>query len=192
MAYMTIGEAHAHFERAFGRTVAVSDALRSVRRPRPSTQQFDVFLSHCSLDLKAVLGLLEYLTQSGLDVYVDSVDDPQLDRSQVTARTADVIRQRMRHCRSLYFATSDASPTSKWMPWELGHFDGFHPARVAIVPLVASASQTFAGQEYLGLYPTLDLVATISGGRVPRIKDSRGRGWTTLGSFNAGTAAYAR
>lgn len=192
MAYMTIGEAHGHFDRAFGRTAAASDALARVRTPRPATYQFDVFLSHCSLDLKTVLGLRQYLKQTGLEVYVDSVDDPQLDRSHVTARTADVIRQRMRNSKSLYFATSDVSPTSKWMPWELGYFDGYHPARVAIVPLVRSETQTFAGQEYLGLYPTLDLVATTSGGRVPRIKDNSGRGWTTLGSFNAGSPAYAR
>ena len=45
-----------------------------------------------------------------------------------------MLRQRMDHCRFLLFATSKASPDSKWMPWELGYFDGlrrehgWHPA----------------------------------------------------------------
>lgn len=41
------------------------------------------------------------------------------------------------------------------MPWELGYFDGFRSA-VAILPIAATDQSSFAGQEYLGLYPYID------------------------------------
>ena len=59
----------------------------------------------------------------------------------------------MRSCKSLFFATSDNSSNSKWMPWELGYYDGYR-GKVAILPINASLYQkdSFEGQEYLGLY----------------------------------------
>ena len=57
--------------------------------------------------------------------------------------------------RLLYLATDNAS-SSKWMPWELGYFDGLKSGKVAILPLVDSVDSSFQGQEYLGLYPALD------------------------------------
>ncbi|MNN67530.1 hypothetical protein D3C81_1831680 [compost metagenome] len=55
----------------------------------------------------------------------------------------------------LYIATENAT-NSKWMPWELGYFDGHKPDRVAILPVMDNENQKFEGQEYLGLYPTVD------------------------------------
>ena len=49
------------------------------------------------------------------------------------------------------------------MPWELGYFDGFKPTQVWILPLVASADSEFENQEYLGLYPPVEKLGTISG-----------------------------
>jgi hypothetical protein len=80
------------------------------------------------------------------------MEDAQMDRSKVTPATADTLRQRMAHCRFLLYATSDASPNSKWMPWELGYFDGLRKGQVGIFPIVASRYDSFQGQEYLGLY----------------------------------------
>lgn len=189
MAFLTIADATAHFDRVFGRQAPVTAALTRTA-PRPLTHEFDVFLSHSSVDKRAVLGLREYLKLHGLDAYVDWLDDPQLDRSKVTIATADRLRTRMRRCKSLFFATSEASPSSKWMPWELGYFDGFRGGRVAVVPLLPTASASFAGQEYIGLYPVLDVVALAGGTRHPRIKDNRGPGSKDLRSFANGTGAF--
>ena len=49
------------------------------------------------------------------------------------------------------------------MPWELGYFDGFKPSFVWILPLVVSYDSEFKGQEYLGLYPTVDKLAALPG-----------------------------
>jgi len=122
------------------------------------TTNYDIFLSHAYEDAEVIAGVKVLIEQENLSVYVDWIEDPQADRSQVTARTADMLRQRMNHCRFLLFATTKASSYSKWMPWELGYFDGLRHDRVGILPIVQSAGNTFKGQEYLGLYPDWQLI----------------------------------
>ena len=72
------------------------------------------------------------------------------------------LRERMSQCDALFYATTENHGASKWMPWECGYFDGYdskavsdhvQPGHVAILPVVKSSSSSFAGQEYLGLYP---------------------------------------
>lgn len=96
-------------------------------------------------------------------VYVDWIDDPQLGRDSVTPETADLLRVRMRYSTSLVFATSEESPKSKWMPWELGFFDGIGPKNIAILPIVKTEGEPFSGQEYLGLYPLIEDVRSLPG-----------------------------
>ena len=94
------------------------------------------------------------IEEVGFTTYVDWIVDKQLDRSKVTKETARVLRLRMHRCNSLFFVTSDSSSDSKWMPWELGYFDGFKQ-RVAILPILQQpvSTNSYNGQEYLGLYP---------------------------------------
>lgn len=118
-------------------------------------ETYDVFLSHSVRDAEIVLGVVALLKGQGLSVYVDWIVDPELDRSQVTAATAERLRTRMQRSRSLIYLHTENSPHSKWMPWELGYVDG-HTGRVAIFPVVKNPSGTFRGQEYLGIYPYVD------------------------------------
>jgi hypothetical protein len=118
--------------------------------------KFDIFLSHRFIDYDSLLVLKDKLEEDyDLTLYVDHVQDPFLDRENVRKETAIVLRKRMRQCRCLLFATTGNSPASKWMPWELGYFDGMG-GRVAILPVIESGDashNTYRGQEYLGIYP---------------------------------------
>ena len=154
--------------------------LREASSGRPS-QYFDVFLSHSFLDAELVLRLKELLEDTGLTVYVDWIDDNDFDRRRVTPATADRLRLRMEHSRSLIFAVTESSPSSKWMPWELGYFDGHKSGHVAILPLV-DASPTFLGQEYVGLYPHVK-VSDLSGFGL--YVSSKTSGGASLSSFVA-------
>ena len=118
-----------------------------------NTKTYDVFLSHSFLDAEVILGLKLALEEKNFTVYVDWIEDKQLNRNNVNSGTANQLRNRMRKCKSLFFATSDNSSNSKWMPWELGYFDGLKN-KVAIIPIKKSSfdSNNFSGQEYLGLY----------------------------------------
>lgn len=155
MTLYTQAEVRAEGRRVASLQASAADGILK-KSAASATGEFDVFLSHSFRDAEVILGVKSLLEARGQSVYVDWVEDPQLDRSRVTASTAGALRERMRKCRSLIYATSDAAAHSKWMPWELGYFDGLRGQRIAIMPLMASSSSTFVGQEYLGLYPLVE------------------------------------
>lgn len=118
-----------------------------------TTKTYDIFLSHSIRDAELILGMKGIFEDLGYSVYVDWIDDPQLDRTKVTPATADKLRQRMNSSKSLFYVTTANSDASRWMPWECGYFDG-KKEKVAIAPIQKSSSDnSFSGQEYLGLYP---------------------------------------
>jgi hypothetical protein len=128
----------------------------SARADSAYQDHFDIFLSHTIKDAEIVLGVAMILVDTGKTVYVDWIVDPQLDRSNVTPETARKLRNRMNQSDSLFYIHSKQSTSSRWMPWELGYFDG-HNGNVAILPVVEEATDTFTGLEYLGLYPYVDV-----------------------------------
>lgn len=120
-------------------------------------EYFDIFLSHSSADKTAIRGLKKKLEKDfGFSVYVDWINDPQLDRSHVTPKTAAVLKNRMNHSKCLFYATSLNSSNSIWMPWETGYMDGIKE-KVAICPLIGDTDEEYKGVEYLGLYPYIDI-----------------------------------
>jgi len=168
MAFITKSEALAAFRESQGRqTVRKSarDVLRESADSFYDGKKYAVFLSHCHEDAEMIAGVKYMLEKAGISVYVDRIDDPQLDPSGVTPATADKLRVRMRSCASMLFATSKSSPNSKWMPWELGYFDGLRQGQIAILPLVESPTDGFKGQEYIGLYPVFERLPTTTGGQ---------------------------
>ncbi|KMZ12179.1 hypothetical protein BHUM_05252 [Candidatus Burkholderia humilis] len=165
--------------------------LQEAKRSATSASRFDVFLSHASKDAKLILGVKALLEERGFVVYVDWVDDAHADRSQVDRETADLLRQRMRQSASLIWVATDATSNSKWMPWELGYFDGFAPGQVATIPLVDNPGESFKGQEYLSLYPLIGQDHYI-GGRKDVFVEDRSRRWATLDSFAKGTTRWSR
>lgn len=116
------------------------------------TTEFDIFLSHSFDDQALILGIWLELEDMGYKVYVDWIHDRSLSRDKVTKETAQILRHRMQSSKSLFFATSNNSTASKWMPWELGYKDG-HNRKSAILPISQNDTQSYSGQEYLGIYP---------------------------------------
>jgi hypothetical protein len=125
---------------------------------RPEDYSFDIFLSHSFLDKKKVQGLYNILTALGYSVYVDWINDPQLNRNNVTQKSAELVRKRMKASKSLLLAISSNASLSKWIPWELGYIDG-NVNKCAIVPVSDDliASKKFDRAEYLLLYPYIKL-----------------------------------
>lgn len=69
-----------------------SQILNENTRIYETNRNFDVFLSHSSLDQKEVLNLIDLFNKCGYSVYVDWIFDKQLDRSNVTPKTAQTLR----------------------------------------------------------------------------------------------------
>jgi hypothetical protein len=195
MAYFTKSEARAaaartrRVQKSFGMESA--DILLDSAKTAKITDSFDVFLSHSIADAEIVLGIKQLLEDSGLKVYVDWVQDTQMDRQNVTKETAAILRQRMRQSKSLIYLSSGNSSSSKWMPWELGYFDGFKPDGVAIMPVLDSSTDAFKGQEYLGLYPIVQR-NTYKDGTPDVLVEERGVRWSTLKKFGSGQPAWGR
>ncbi len=131
---------------------------------RTTEDQFDIFLSHSIKDAEIVRGSHVILKRLGYSVYVDWIVDPELDRAEVSRATALHLKKRMRQCNALLYLSTQNSVGSKWMPWELGFFDGFSRGRVAILPVANRERDDYVGQEYLSIYPYAD-VAPIEGTR---------------------------
>ncbi len=168
---------------------ASAQVLNESRSSTKESDTFDVFLSHSISDADLVLGIKNLLEERGLKVYVDWETDSQLDRSKVNPETADLLRRRMKQSKSLMYLATESASSSKWMPWELGYFDGLRGGQVAVMPLLDNETDSFKWQEYLGLYPTVTKDTYKGSNRKDVFVEGRGK-WTTLQEFNTGKPTW--
>lgn len=113
---------------------------------------YDLFISHSFQDRELISGLRNLFEDKGYSVYVDWIDDKELNRQNVNAKTAELLKRRIRCCKGLAYIATDNIANSKWCPWELGIADGMKK-KTCILPIMNS--NTFTGREYLELYPYL-------------------------------------
>ena len=159
MSLFTVNELKS---RTFFEKLAFSDFSMRSKQPEQilleqaksfsNLKTYHIFLSHSFGDADMILELKLRLENLGFSVYVDWIEDRQLDRSKVSKETANLLRERMNCCQSLFYACTDNSVNSKWMPWECGYFDA-KKDKVAILPISNSLTEPYLGQEYLGVYP---------------------------------------
>jgi hypothetical protein len=185
-AYYTVEELR---DKSGGLTAsAAQEQLRQITKS--AHRSFDVFLSHSFRDAQAIIGLRNLFSEQGLRVYVDWIDDPELDRSRVSSSTAARLRERMRQSKSLVYATSRAANRSRWMPWELGYFDGLQgESRISVMPVEDHSGRAFEGQEYLGLYKAIEKVRVGSLFHPSAVRPSR-RQAESLDSFATGRGQF--
>ena len=123
-------------------------------------ENFDIFLSHSYQDKEIIPALKNKLEEMGYSVYVDWISDGCISRDKkIDKETASILQKRMKQSKCLIYATSDNSQKSRWMPWELGYFDGIKDKMVGILPIKKTDNNftdNFKGEEYLGLYFYID------------------------------------
>ena len=124
---------------------------------KASYQSFDVFLSHSSKDKEVLPSVINFLSQYGVNVYIDKTDK-ELPRN-TSPETGDILKKRIQESKKFIVLVSPNSKDSKWIPWELGIADEKKKIRnVALFPNVQNASMpSWPEQEYLGLYPRIVL-----------------------------------
>ena len=156
MAYLTERTVRA-------RATAVTESIRKSagrvlsEATASANEQFNIFLSHSSAEPEEIiLGVKSFLEDRGLSVYVDRYSDPQMSPDNVSRDTARILRSRMRNSEILLYIHSSYSKTSRWMPWELGFFDGLK-GKVGVIPVTRNQEENFKGEEYLNLYPYVDV-----------------------------------
>ena len=85
-------------------------------------RNYDIFLSHSYLDKVHVLALVKLFNIHQFSVYVDWLEDNQLNREDVNVHTANLLRNRMKHSKCLSYLTTENITKSKWCPcksWNL-------------------------------------------------------------------------
>ena len=125
------------------------------RRVNVSIMEFDIFLSHAYFDKALVEAACAEIEKCGYTVYLDWRETVLEDRSKVSQKTAQILRKQISNSAAFFYAVSTNSPSSRWMPWELGYGDA-RTGRVFIYPLDDGAAEFAKGQEYLRLYPIVD------------------------------------
>lgn len=192
MAYFTKQEAReaARTKQRNSNFLSFEKILNENIRQKNAKTDFDIFLSHSSQDSELVLGVVSILENLGYSVYVDWITDKQLSRENINRATAQTLKYRMRQSTSLLYLATSNSSNSKWMPWELGYFDGIKPERIAILPILDSSNSVFNGQEYLGIYPVVNKSSYTSGIPDIFIFDGSTR-WSTLKKFTTGNPNWA-
>lgn len=187
MAFFTKQEARSAAASFRGYNTAEAVLFASMEQYK-TNENFDIFLSHSIDDSDLVLGVMVLLQKQGLRVYVDWVIDKQLNRNSVNKQTASILRDRMKQSNTMMYIATDNSSNSKWMPWELGFFDGHKPSQVAVLPLMDFETQKFEGQEYLGLYPVV--TKYLKNNVMNYFVEDRGSKWSSLANFTRGTASW--
>lgn len=117
--------------------------------------KYDLFISHSFLDKELILTLVKLFNENSYSVYVDWIHDSSLDRTNVTSKTAKIIRDRIVQCKGLAYISTSNIINSKWCPWELGLGDGLNKGRSCILP-VMEKGDSFKGTEYIGIYPYIE------------------------------------
>lgn len=127
------------------------------------THATEVFISHKQQDAALARKLADKVKALGHVPYLD-VTDEFLKQSNSKA-LAEGIRERLRQARCLLYVLTPTSTQSKWMPWELGFFDGrwgqptvglYVADKAAMPELQKGGRGRFTVQEYLELYQVVD------------------------------------
>lgn len=160
-----------------------------------SRDSFDIFLSHSYADREIIPALKKELESYGFSVYVDWITDRLLSRDEINKKTAEVLQTRMKQSKCLIYATSDNSQKSRWMPWELGYFDGIKDKMVGILPLKKygnTFNDDFKGEEYLGLYYYIDKAKRLGTNTMSLWVRENLTNYIIFDSWIAGGKPYAR
>lgn len=140
-------------ENAKTRILANNERIGNENLAKKKQKKYDIFLSHSYIDQIQILSLIDLFNEAEYSVYVDWIEDSTLDRTNVTFKTANMLKKRMNVSQGLAYVATENSTQSKWCPWELGYFDGKSKSKCCILPIMEPGE--FNGQEYLGVYPYL-------------------------------------
>ena len=149
MAYLSFAEARAlapRMEWQFERR-------NYVQAKATATPLGSVFLSHSSQDDESIPGVVEFLKQFGVAVFVDNYDERLPNPPSI--ETAKIIKDEIGKSERLLVLVSPNSRSSRWIPWELGLADALKGiVNVGILPITPDGyEEAWTKEEYFALYP---------------------------------------
>ena len=113
-----------------------------------------VFLSHTHDEQEILQGVVAFLKEEGVDVYVDWMDSSM--PAYTNAETAHSLKQKIKIADKFILVATPNAINSKWCNWELGLGDAAkYKEHIALLP-IDKTYETFKGAEYLAIYPYID------------------------------------
>lgn len=136
----------------FTSELTLNESIRVKTAAASRDYRKNTFLSHSSKDAEYLPGVIKLLTNHGATVYCD-LDDSRMPEDP-NPETAEIIKSQIRQSTRLVVFITQNSKDSMWVPWELGIGDSLlSMENVALLPVAPNSyEQTWAKQEYLGLY----------------------------------------
>lgn len=132
-----------------------TEAARTARYHTKSASVREyIFLSHSHEDEDIVNQAVEILGDQGVTVYVDWKDSTM--PSVTSPETALRIKQKIAGCNKFVLLATNNALASRWVPWELGVADSKNSADNVIIMPVRDPPQAWTGNEYIGIYQTLE------------------------------------
>ncbi|ENZ02556.1 hypothetical protein HMPREF1092_01791 [Clostridium thermobutyricum] len=90
-------------------------------------KEYDFFISHSSLDHKAIQILIKELNKNSKNIYCDWINDTDyLKRNLVGDATKAIIEKRLEQSKNLLFVRSENSEQSNWVKYELNYFNSLN------------------------------------------------------------------
>jgi hypothetical protein len=125
------------------------DEARMIKS-QSAQKQYDIFISHSSIDKKLIMYLRRELNRLGYSVYIDWIEDSDYGRDEITP----VLKTAMTNSQTMLYIHTYNAENSKWTPWEIGYFDSSKtPSRIGIMPILHNnIVPSYSGQEYLRQY----------------------------------------
>ena len=111
-----------------------------------------VFLSHKHDEQEILQGVVAFLKEEGVDVYVDWMDTSM--PAYTNAETAHSLKEKIRVADKFILVATPSAINSKWCNWELGDAAKYKE-HIALLP-INKTNETFRGAEYLAIYPYID------------------------------------
>lgn len=111
------------------------------------------FLSHSHKDMELVKRIQNFLKKNGWNVYVDWADNSM--PVSTNSDTAKKIKDQIVKLDWFLFLATQNSMVSRWCPWEIGYADGVKSkGSIIIIPTTDHDGKNH-GNEYLGLYRSI-------------------------------------
>lgn len=126
-------------------------SIHEVQYAEISKAQKTAFLCHSHKDAELVKGLIVWLREEGIELYIDWQDHslPEVP----SAETARKLQKKIESYKLFLFLATGNSTASRWCPWEIGYADS-SKRNIYIIP-TSESSNTY-GSEYLELYPRIE------------------------------------
>jgi len=120
-------------------------------RSQSPEHRYDVFLSHNTKDTTLVANFKRFLANRGYTIYLDWLQDTEAGREE----NSEKVKVAIANSRVLIHMHTHTVGQSRWIPWQIGYFDGLKSANeIAILPFLNHNRilPPYGGQEYLQRY----------------------------------------